>query len=291
METTEHTIGNVYPKIFDWKCKMASSGKSVDVFGIVFSNEGSNGREPLFDVSSEQTNDIFAYWKDEENGILEISALEPGYEIRAPKSMQAFFSVYPNKRRHIASSVFYLDVSHLDVSKTITFEDCFRGFGAAKNSEIIGLENWNVGNGSDIREAFCDAFPYNDLVSLDLSSWKFPENKDVFTYGLFNGFASTASKVELNLSWDTRSFICYDQMFDDFAALATEVNLIGVENWNVENGNCFNGVFWDFAPNSNCKLDLTGWSKNHFLVGDHFQFSTGSFFRIKEPKWYQDIHK
>ena len=165
--------------------------------------------------------------------------------------MQAFFSVYPNKRRHIASSVFYLDVSHLDVSKTITFEDCFRGFGAAKNSEIIGLENWNVGNGSDIREAFCDAFPYNDLVSLDLSFWKFPENKDVFTYGLFNGFASTASKVELNLSWDTRSFICYDQMFDDFAALATEMNLIGVENWNVENGNCFNGVFWDFAPNSN----------------------------------------
>ena len=65
MKTTEHTIGNVYPKIFDWKCKMASSGKPVEVFGIVFSNEGSKGREPLFDVSSRQTNDIFAYWKDE----------------------------------------------------------------------------------------------------------------------------------------------------------------------------------------------------------------------------------
>ena len=74
-------------------------------------------------------------------------------------------------------------------------------------------------------------------------------------------------------------------MFDDFAALATEVNLIGVENWNVENGNSFMGVFWNFAPNSNCKLDLTGWSKSHFLVGDHSQFSTGTFFRIKKPVW------
>ena len=207
MKTTEHTIGDVYPKIFDWKCKIASSGKPVEVFGMVFSNEGSKGRAQLFDISKSQTGDIFAYWKDEKKGILEISASEPGYEIRAPKSMQAFFSVYPNKRKHIASSVFYLDVSHLDVSETITFEDCFRGFGATKNSEIIGLENWNIGNGSDIREAFCDAFPYNDLVSLDLSSWKFSESKDVFPYGLFCRFAPTASKVELNLSWDTRSFV------------------------------------------------------------------------------------
>lgn len=200
-KTTKHVIGDVYTKTWDWKHKLALNGVVVSVLGIVFSNEGSKGRDPLFDISKSQTGDIFVYWKDEKNGILEISAPEPGYEIRAPKSMQAFFSVYPNKRKHIASSFFYLDVSHLDVSETITFEDCFRGFGATKNSEIIGLENWNIGNGSDIMEAFCDAFPYNDLVSLDLSSWKFSESKDVFPYGLFCGFAPTASKVELNLSF------------------------------------------------------------------------------------------
>ncbi len=65
MKTTEHTIGNVYFKIFDWKCKMASNGKPVEVFGMVFSNEGSKGRDPLFDISKSQTGDIFAYWKDE----------------------------------------------------------------------------------------------------------------------------------------------------------------------------------------------------------------------------------
>lgn len=59
MKTTEHAIGNVYPKIFDWKCKMASSGKPVEVFGIVFSNEGSKGRDPLFDISESQITGIF----------------------------------------------------------------------------------------------------------------------------------------------------------------------------------------------------------------------------------------
>ena len=66
-------------------------------------------------------------------------------------------------------------------------------------------------------------------------------------------------------------------MFDDFAALATEVNLIGVENWNVGNGNSFMGVFWNFAPNSNCKLDLTGWSKSHFWWETTLNFQQAPF--------------
>ena len=65
--------------------------------------------------------------------------------------MQAFFSDYPRYRSLITSRIHFLDVSHLDVSRTDTFTDCFKGFGAGTDSKIIGLENWDVGNGIDFR--------------------------------------------------------------------------------------------------------------------------------------------
>ena len=284
-KTTKHVIGDVYTKIWDWKHKLALNGVVVSVFEIIFSNEGSKGREPLFDISKSQTGDIFAYWKDEKNGILEISAPDPGYEIRAPKSMQAFFSSYPRRRSFIAPEIHFLDVSHLDVSKTDTFSDCFKGFGAGVNSKIIGLENWDVGNGIDFRGFFCDAFPFNDTVSLDLSSWKFTVNGGIFTYWFFKDFAPAASTVELHLEWDTSSFARISRMFHNFAVQAKDVSVTGIENWNVEYVKCFDYMFENFAPQSNCKLDLTGWSKKKPLYGEHNAFAKNVFFRIKEPVW------
>lgn len=284
-KTTKHVIGDVYTKIWDWKHKLALNGVVVSVLGIVFSNEGSKGREPLFDISKNQTKDIFTYWKDEKNGILEISAPEPGYEIKAPKSMQAFFSDFPRRRSLIASRIDFLDVSHLDVSRTDTFTDCFKGFGVGTNSKIIGLENWDVGNGVDFREFFRGAFPYNDIVSLDLSSWKFAINSSIFTYSFFKDFAPVASTVKLHLDWDTSSFVRIGRMFHNFAVQAKDVSVTGIENWNVEHVQGFDYMFKNFAPQSSCKLDLTGWSKKMPLCGEHNGFSENVFFRIKEPVW------
>ena len=53
----------------------------------------------------------------------------------------------------------------------------------------------------------------------------------------------------------------------------------------MKNAKSFNAMFKNFAPNSNCKLDLTGWSKGCSLIGTHHKFADGSFFRIKEPVW------
>lgn len=61
--------------------------------GIVFSNNGAMKRTPILDVSLNNTKDIMAYWGDEREGILEISAVEPGYEIKAPKNMNRFLVV------------------------------------------------------------------------------------------------------------------------------------------------------------------------------------------------------
>ena len=199
--------------------------------------------------------------------------------------MQAFFSDYPRYRSLITSRIHFLDVSHLDVSRTDTFTDCFKGFGAGTDSKIIGLENWDVGNGIDFRDFFWGAFPFNDTVSLDLSSWKFTVNRSIFTYSFFKDFAPTASTVELHLNWDTSSFAQISRMFHNFAVQAKDVSVTGIENWNVEHAKCFDYMFKNFAPNSSCKLDLTGWSKDCSLIGTHRKIADGNFFRIKEPVW------
>ena len=75
------------------------------------------------------------------------------------------------------------------------------------------------------------------------------------------------------------------RMFHNFAVQAKDVNVTGIENWNVEHAKCFDYMFKNFAPNSSCKLDLTGWSKGCSLIGTHRKFADGNFFRIKEPVW------
>lgn len=284
-KVTKHVVGDVYTEIDKWAYEMDLIRDPVFIDGIIFSNDGSKGRDHLFDASKNGTGDIFAYWKDEERGILEISAPKPGTEIRAPKNMRFYFSNRSSYRKSAASSISYLDVSHLDVSKTTDFNNCFYRFGARTSSKIVGLENWNISSGNDFREMFHMAFLNNDTVSLDLSSWKFSADKNVFVSDFFREFAPAASKVELNLSWDTYSFVYPNSVFDGFAPRATNVNLIGVEDWNMKNAKSFNAMFKNFAPNSSCKLDLTGWSKGCSLIGTHHKFADGNFFRIKEPVW------
>ena len=133
---------------------------------IIFSNEGAKGRKPLFDCSNSLTKDIFVYWKNEKEGVLEISASEPGYEIKAPKRMEGVFA-----GARLPSSLELLDVSHLDVSLSSNFRNCFRNFGHVNERQIVGLDKWNMKNANDLAWMFENFCPENKEINLNVSGW------------------------------------------------------------------------------------------------------------------------
>lgn len=119
---TKSVIAPVVPHIKNLQIKLAEeTGQFPVIKGIVFSNEGAQGREVLEDFSENQTGDILAYWEDESKGIIRISAPEPGYEIQAPGALALMF----NGKTMTAWGLSYLDVGHLDVSQTYDFRRCF----------------------------------------------------------------------------------------------------------------------------------------------------------------------
>ena len=95
-KVAKHVVGPIIRLICEWQLKTIKESYlscAPEINGIIFSNEGSKGREPLFDASKNKTGDAMAYWEDESKGWICISAPEPGYKIRAPKSMKEFFMV------------------------------------------------------------------------------------------------------------------------------------------------------------------------------------------------------
>ena len=286
-KVTKYVVGDVYSLVDEFLSKHRK--ENFKITGIEFSNLGAQGRTPLFDATHNKKGIIMAYWKDELQSCIVITAPEPGYEIKAPKCLWHFFDEQKNSCFRPA----YLDVSHLDVSKSTDFGYCFTGFGFGFGektkdiitSKIIGLETWDVSNGKNFAGMFFKAFPHSSDVCLDLSSWKFSKACRSTLYGLFEDFAEKASKVELKLDWDTSNVTRFKKMFNGFAPMAEDVKIIGIENWAVGQAECFDGMFKNFAQKSNCKLDLTSWSKDHPLLADHYSFSENLFFRIKEPVW------
>lgn len=136
-KTTKHTILCPQFIISEVKSAYYAHNMNVTVKGIVFSDKGADGRTPICDVSARFSEDIFAYWEDKTNGIICISHYEPGYDILAPKNMDRFFSGIDD--------VTYLDVSHLNVSKSENLKTCFIGFSMNYKGErktIKGLECW-----------------------------------------------------------------------------------------------------------------------------------------------------
>ena len=169
-KVTPHVVGDICRLVDYYLREHKEEDKKIS--GIIFSNEGAKGREPLFDASNSKTGDIFAYWEDEEKGVICISAKESGFEVKAPKNMQHFFSSW----RRSDFLITYLDVTHLDVSKTTNFEDCFRNFGGNASLSmkapacLVGLETWDVSNGFCFDCMFFNAFLDNESVTLDLSN-------------------------------------------------------------------------------------------------------------------------
>ena len=289
-KVAKHVVGPIMRLICEWQLKTIKESylsRAPEINGIIFSNEGSKGREPLFDASKNKTGDAMVYWEDESKGWICISAPEPGYEIRAPKSMKEFFYGTVFFDDGVAGkSITYLDVSHLDVSNTTDFEGCFWGFGQHGESKIKGLETWDVSHGTKFFGMFERAFSNNEIVSLDLSSWCFQMTKEINMASMFRDFAGWSKDVTLNLKdWQVFTVGNFESMFDGFASEAKRVKISGVEEWPVGHGYNFNRMFRDFAPQSNCRLNLSNWNKTGKLVGSHEEFSDGTFFKIREPEW------
>ena len=250
---TKHTIGPMHPSIVGICNKIQEKNKkNPKILGIVFSNEGAKGREPLFDVSYSGTKDIFAYWKDEKEGVLEISASEPGYEIKAPKRMEGVFA-----GARLPSSLELLDVSHLDVSLSNNFRNCFREFGRINERRIIGLDKWNMENAIDLAWMFENFCPENKEINLNVSGW--------------------------NLQY------CHSLagVFDNFGKNAKTINIAGLESWRLPKEYAdMDAMFRNFGANANYFLDLTNWNFNKKVK--HEWFAQNTFFKIKEPVWSED---
>ena len=281
-KVTKHVLGPVTWRIWTFQNNYAKKKeKAPEIVGLIFSNEGSKGREPLFDASLNGTKDIFAYWKDKDKGIIEISSPEPGYEIRAPKDMSQMF--YGN----LGSSpqISYLDVSHLDVSRSTCFQRCFATFGGNNDSYIHGLETWDVSNGVNFIEMFAMTFCKNKTVSLDLSSWKFGK-EGVNFLGMFQGFAKFANEVHLNLeNWNVKKGWRFDEMFRKFAFNAQAIELKGILDWTFGDEFSMYFMFDGFGCQCNMPLDLSKWDFRQKFPITHKGFAANTFFRIKEPLW------
>lgn len=123
-KVTKNILGNVFRKLQTYLSKMPQ-GERPRIDGIIFSNKGAMGREPILDASLNETKDIMVYWHDNEKHIFEVTAVEPGYEIKTPEDMTAYFAYFNSGLMRLK----YLDVTHLDVSQTQNFNYCFWGFG------------------------------------------------------------------------------------------------------------------------------------------------------------------
>ena len=282
--TTMHAVAPIITTIVNWQ-KSFPDDEIPDVKGIIFSNEGAKGRKPLFNASDSQTGNIMGYWEDKAKGWLCISHPVQGYEVKAPEDMKSFFSgCILNSEGDTGPFISYLDVSHLNVSKTKNFCSCFFGFGRhVANSEILGLETWDVSKGTDFSMFFYEACSENKEIDLDLSKWHFKKCGVLNFDSFFYSFAGHAKKVTLNLNWEINCAGCFARMFCYFAINAKEVNILGIKNWHVSQVVWFSEMFKNFAPNSNYTLDLSAWKVQEKC--GHTEFAQETFFKIKEPNW------
>lgn len=282
-KVTKNMLGNVFHRLQVYLSKIPKDERPR-IDGVIFSNKGAMGREPILDASINETKDIMVYWYDQGKHIFEVTAVDSGHEIKTPEDMTGYFAYFNSRLMRLK----YLDVTHLDVSQTQNFNCCFWGFGQGGESQLIGVETWDVSNGQNFYRMFFSCFGKNEHINLDLTAWKFLKYKCKDFSGMFEAFGHKAKEVKLNLSgWNVKTSKSMSSMFRNFAPIATSVVLEGIEDWIVPTLNCdYDCMFFSFAPMSRCYLNLETWSQEFPLeIVEHNQFAENTFFRIKQPKW------
>ena len=95
-----------------------------------------------------------------------------------------------------------------------------------RSFEIVGLDEWDVSNVTNMAYMFDYAFGYFDEVSLDLSSWDISNVAN--TSNMFRYFGQYSPSVSLNITgWNIDSITNKDNMFDSFAYQSDDSEVIG----------------------------------------------------------------
>ena len=102
---------------------------------------------------------------------------------------------------------------------------------------------------------------------------------------MFLEFAQNAKSVSLDVSnWNVENVADFFKAFADFGINSKNVQIKGIEDWRLKNVNTnLSNAFKNFAPMSQCCLDLSKWTEGCEFDCDISGFSKGTFFRIKEP--------
>lgn len=160
-----------------------------------------------------------------------------------------------------------IDVTNLDVSKTIAFSNMFSG--DSKLTDIVGLDTWNTPKAEYMRNVFSGC---SSLATLDVSS--FDTSNVIFMDKMFQNVSGKI--IGLN-SFNVSRVEKFDSLFEgvDF----NKTNSDDIKDWDVSNvtnmSSLFKGTKFD-------TLNLSNWNfKNVTNMASMFQQSTGNISQVK----------
>ncbi|MCL2285718.1 MAG: BspA family leucine-rich repeat surface protein [Firmicutes bacterium] len=143
-----------------------------------------------------------------------------------------------------------LDLSTFDTYNVQSFNGTFQNTGV---TEILGLENWNMSNVTNVSQMFLQA---RNLQWINTTGWSFD---NIATTGVAAGFP---------------------QMFEQTDSLHT---IIGIETWNVDNLVRTERMFRDAL--SLQELDLSGWNVSNVTNMIHMFSGARSLRTVNTTGW------
>ena len=158
----------------------------------------------------------------------------------------------------------------VDTSKVTSANRTF--YGMKKLSSITGLENWDTGKITDIRNIFCGC---SALTSLDLSKW---DTSNVTDMGC--AFYGCTALNNLNIgTWNTSKVTAIDCLLYNCSSLPS----IDISNWNTGNVTNMNQVF------SGCSglttLNIGGWNTSKVTTMCYLFSNCSKLSRLALTQW------
>lgn len=213
---------------------LTAAGTTIDT--IQFGQYTIPSGVTTYDVSGNGSNTIKAF--------VDETALKVTNTKAAPVKFAAGNSVSFDQNSAF-SDITTIKYDSVDTSKVTSANSAFMNM--SDLSSITGLENWDTGKITDIRNIFrgCSA-----LTSLDLSKWDTSNITDVGC-----AFYGCTALNNLNIgTWDTGKVTAIDCLLYNCSSLP----LVDISNWNTGNVTNMNQVF------SGCSglttLDIGGWN-------------------------------
>ena len=154
-----------------------------------------------------------------------------------------------------------VDLSSFESSHVNNMEYMFYFCFKLKN---LNLKNLDTSNVTNLNYAFSMLGTNSSEIDLDLS--EFNTSKVTSMKYTFDRTGSGSERVKLNVSnWDTSNVTSVTSLFSSFAANASSVEIIGLEDWNTSKIEQASGMFHGAAKNAQrFKIDLSNWDVTNF---------------------------